>query len=568
MLKTLRKYRFYLILSVIVLLAALLRFPFLDVFPPSMIQDEVGIGYSAISIAETGKDEWGISYPLVFKSFGDYKAPAFIYTTALLYKVIGWQEVLPRMTSALAGLIIVLSGGLWAKKLFKSEELGLVAALLLAVNPWTIHLSRMALESNLGLAFFMLGLLCMSYASKSQLKVFLSALFFSLSTYSFHSFRYTVVLFLGTVLVATVVVHGKKIKKQLPFLKTTGLILILSTLLALPGFLSKGATSRLDQTLLFTSEKHISLYEHYENNCHSTFITINPKLTVLCRLKYNKFSRLALIGTDSLMKHLSPGFYFFAGDTEPVRNPTGTGEFYAILFPIWMLGMFILIREYKKYFVLLVGYGVALLPSIVSGDPHATRLSVVIPFFLMTIVLGYKFLKDYFRQHAFFTPIFILLLLVSTSFFVVKYASDTFAEHEITGTYLSYAKKVARLSHEYVQKGYRVYADHDLYPEPHMYYAYWNQIDPVVTQESFMKVYEESAGFSRPKQFGDALFFEGGNSATFDCTHPSAQPIVIFTNDAKENTVPTKIIKDTTELYSFVYVYELAGLCPTQDTSQ
>jgi 4-amino-4-deoxy-L-arabinose transferase-like glycosyltransferase len=555
------KHKFQILLFIIVSLAALLRFPFLDIFPPSMIQDEVGIGYSAISIAETGMDEWGIKFPLVFKSFGDYKAPVFIYTTALLYKIIGWHEVLPRITSAIAGLFIVLIGGLWTKKLFKSEELGLISALLLAINPWTIHLSRMALESNLGLAFFMAGLLFMSYASKSFSKIILSALFFSLSTYTFHSFRYIIVLFLLSTIFLTVVLNSRNLKKQATFLKNTFLILLISTLLSIPGFLSKGATSRLDQTLLFTSEKHIKLYEHYENNCHNTLIQINPKLTFICRLQYNKFSRLILIGGDSLVKHLSPGFYFFSGDNEPLRNPTGSGQFFVALFPVWMIGVLILLKEYKKHLAVIAGYLVALLPSTVSGDPHATRLSVLIPFFLFTIVLGYKFLRKYFKKFKYFVPLFILILLASASLHVVRYATDTFATHEITATYLSYAKKIARISHDYVEQGYTVYADHDLYPEPHIYYAYWNQIDPKITQESFLQVYEESAGFSRPKQFGEKLNFNEGNLQSFNCDDLPTEPTVFITNNSLKNVNPTKIISDNTELYKFAYIYEVKDLC-------
>lgn len=556
-----KKYNFYILLGLIIGLAALLRFPFLSVFPPSMIQDEVGIGYSAVSIAETGLDEWGNKFPLVFKSFGDYKAPAFIYTTALLYKIIGWQEVLPRITSAIAGLFIILLGGLWIKKIFKSNELGLIAALLLAVSPWTIHMSRMALESNLGLAFFMAGLLFMSYASKSIKLIIFSAAFFSLSTYTFHSYRYTVFIYLLVTFLATAVLNFSKLKTQFTFLKSIILILLISTIFSLPGFLSKGSTNRLDQTLLFTSADQIYLYEHYENNCHNTFIEVNPNLTILCRLKYNRFSRFILIGSDSLIKHFSPGFYFFSGDTEAGRNPTGNGEFYVFLLPFWMIGSLILLKNYQKYLPLVVGYLVAMLPSAASGDPHATRLSILIPFFVATLILGYQFLKQYFKKFKYFVLLFIALLISSTLFYAIKYVTHTFAGHEITATYLSYAKKIAKISHEYIQKGYIVYADYDLYPEQHIYYAYWNKIDPLVTQQSFAKITNESSGFARPKQFGDNLYFDGDNIQSFSCDQALEKPTVHITNEARIKDIPSQIIRDNTNLYAFAYIYESVQKC-------
>lgn len=559
--KFFKTHTFIVLFGLILVLAALLRFPFLSVFPPSMLQDEVGIGYSAISIAETGKDEWSEQYPLIFKSFGDFKSPGFIYATAALYKIIGWNEVLPRITSAISGMFVVLIGSVWIRKLFNSDELGLVAGLLLATNPWTIHLSRLALESNLGLAFFMAGLLFMQYATKSYPKLFFSALFFSSSTYAFHSFRYAVILFLLAVIGGTVILYYKKIQTKLNYLKSIFLILIISTLFSLPGFFAKGATGRLDQTLILTSDNYIKLYEHYENNCHGTFIEINPKLTILCKLKYNKFTRQALIGIDSFVQHFSPGFLFFNGDTEVLRNPTQSGQLYVFLLPFWMIGALLLFADIKKYYPIIFGYVIALLPSAVSGTPHSTRLSILIPFVLITLILGYQFFKNYFKQSRFFSPLFIGVLFLFLGLFVLRYTVDTFATHEITSTYLSYAKKVAKLEGEYVAKGYTIYADHDLYPEPHMYYAYFNHIDPKITQESFAQVYQESDGFSRPKQFGETVFFEKGDFDALDCKLNATRPTVFFTNDALENITPIQTIKDNTHLYSFVYVYEGTQKC-------
>ena len=58
MMKKIVTQKFFIYLGLVLALAIILRFPFLNTFPPSMVQDEVGLGYTAISIAETGKDEW------------------------------------------------------------------------------------------------------------------------------------------------------------------------------------------------------------------------------------------------------------------------------------------------------------------------------------------------------------------------------------------------------------------------------------------------------------------------------------------------------------------------------
>lgn len=524
-----------------------------------MIQDEVGIGYAAISIAETGMDEWGQSYPLIFKSFGDYKAPAFIYTTAALYKIIGFHPVLPRITSALAGILFTISMIMLTKAVSRSNKLALLAGLIVATNPWTIHLSRMALESNLGLAFFTTGLWLFLSDKRSKARFVLAAIFLSLSTYSFHSYRYSVALFFIALIGAQMIFNFSKIQKQIPLIKRLIAMLILTTLFSLPAFLAKGATGRLDQTLLFTSDKVIRLYEHYENNCHGTAIEISPTATVLCRLQYNKFSRFALIGTDSLLKHLDPTFYFFTGDTEPVRNPTNSGELYIFLFPLWMLGIIELFKKYQNFSVVIVGYLVALIPSVVSGDPHATRLSILIPFLLLTIFIGYSEFEKLVSKRG--ALIYVLLLtMIFTPLHMVNYASDTFAGNEIEATFLSYAQKAAKIAYKYEKQGYVVYADHDLYPEPHVYYAYYNQIPPQETQASLSEVYQEDAGFTRPKQFGQQMHFEQGDLNAVDCENLE-QPTVFITNDKHPSLEPTDSIKDNTGLYEFIYIYTTDDIC-------
>jgi hypothetical protein len=67
----------------IVILAAILRFAQITQVPPSLNWDEVSHGYNAYSLIKTGKDEWGVNLPLIFRAYGDYKLPVYIYLTAI-----------------------------------------------------------------------------------------------------------------------------------------------------------------------------------------------------------------------------------------------------------------------------------------------------------------------------------------------------------------------------------------------------------------------------------------------------------------------------------------------------
>src|SRR3990167_8742234 len=71
--------KFYFI--AILVLAGFLRMYRLGDIPNGLYQDETAIGYNAYSILQTGKDEYGKTFPLYFQSFGDWKLPVYIYVT-------------------------------------------------------------------------------------------------------------------------------------------------------------------------------------------------------------------------------------------------------------------------------------------------------------------------------------------------------------------------------------------------------------------------------------------------------------------------------------------------------
>src|SRR3989344_4938577 len=100
--------RLYLIAFILITaLAFLLRFWRLGEIPNGLYQDETAIGYNAYSIIQTGRDEYGKSLPLYFKSFGDYKLPVYIYATVPSILMLGLTELAVRAPSALFGSLSV-----------------------------------------------------------------------------------------------------------------------------------------------------------------------------------------------------------------------------------------------------------------------------------------------------------------------------------------------------------------------------------------------------------------------------------------------------------------------------
>lgn len=153
-------------LGLALIVGSLLRFERLDLNPPSLNWDEVSHGYNAYSLLQTGKDEWGERLPLIFRAFGDYKLPLYIYLTTLPVKLFGLTALGVRFFSAISGTLAILGIYLLVNRLFPQRlvklnhqqfSLGLVAALLLALFPWHFFLSRIAVEANLSLTLIIWG---------------------------------------------------------------------------------------------------------------------------------------------------------------------------------------------------------------------------------------------------------------------------------------------------------------------------------------------------------------------------------------------------------------------------
>lgn len=113
--------------------------------PAGLFCDEAALGYNSWAVLHHGVDENGVRLPLFVWSFGGYKNPVFIYSAMLPIGALGLSEFSVRLTSALFGLATVLMLFLLGREI-GGGRLGLLAAALLAVEPWHIQFSRIAFE--------------------------------------------------------------------------------------------------------------------------------------------------------------------------------------------------------------------------------------------------------------------------------------------------------------------------------------------------------------------------------------------------------------------------------------
>lgn len=137
------------ILLLVLVLGALLRLPVLDSVPPPLNQDEASRGYDAWAILQTGADRHGQPWPLFLESFGagDFTAALTTYLTIPFVAALGPTVSAMRLPDALLGVLTVALLYLWLKRQIGTRT-GLLAAAVLATDPWHLALTRTAHESG------------------------------------------------------------------------------------------------------------------------------------------------------------------------------------------------------------------------------------------------------------------------------------------------------------------------------------------------------------------------------------------------------------------------------------
>jgi len=351
-----------------------------------------------------------------------------------------------------------------------------------------------------------------------------------------------------------VLFHGvisKKAKKDiLPLI----IIFVLAAVCILPGVFSRGSLTRFQQTSVVQPAQMASIFDYYRGTCYLMSANLNVlPLRTLCSGLWNRPSiSLSQIG-QSVIDHLSPSFLFFRGDTTLNRNPTSQGEFYIFLYPLFLVGGLIVITKWKKYFIYSLGFVITMIPSILTGTPHAIRLSAQIPFVIFIIILGLKQLQ---KQSKYVLPLTICLLGVFSVYSLTKYALVVYSESQ---QFLSQSKEISTTAYAYYQKGYAVYFDQEILSEPHVFFAFWNNMDPQIYQATNKVISVDEKGFMRPSQLGDRLFFYRPEIDKIVCDPKVIAPTIFITSQPLP-FAPEKTIMNNTGVYKLGSFYDLTSM--------
>ncbi len=437
------------ILTSIIISAFILRIIFIDSLPPSLNWDEVSLGYNAYSILKTAKDEWGTTLPLIFRAYGDYKLPLYSYLSIPFIAILGLNSLSIKLLSIISGTILVYLSYLIIYKLTKSKTSSLLSAALIAFSPWSIFLSRIALEANLFLLLFSASL----YFLISK-KLTPSSVFLALSLFAYNSSR-VIFPFLIT-LIAIFQFKDKKtfsIKKYLPLL--LALIIVATQMLNQSGQIRYKWVSLLDQGAINQINELQSQY---------------PRAIV------NKATYFAYLSSKNYLSHLNPAFLFKNGSSNYQFNIQSFYLLNPLLLPLLLLGIYYLIKNYQhsKHLSFLLLLLISPLPSAITRDaPHTLRSITFIFLSTLAIALSSALFKTNKISSKIISFMIIISLIISQYQFWPKYKQYS----------IDYSQSWQYSHQEMVNYLKNNYQDYDQilitkkYGEPHefiLFYWPWN----------------------------------------------------------------------------------------------
>lgn len=477
----------------IVLLAFFVRAWKVVQIPPSLSWDEVSIGYNAYSILKTGRDEHGRFLPIdAFPAYGDYKPALPIYLTVPSVALFGLNEFGVRFPSILAGTLTVLLTFFLVKELFKKSqyalEISLVTALLLAISPWHIQLSRAAYEANIALFFVVLGVFVILRARKTNRLLVYCWLPFAAAIYTFNSARYFVPLF-SVVLFISCWKDFQKSKKHLLFgLLVAGLVL----LPIVPHVLSKEARLRFTEVNIFSDSGIVE--------------TANRRMQVDNNVLWSKILHNRRIGYSQsylthFFDHFQPWFLFIRGDGNPKFSLQDVGQLYVIELPFLVLGILWLFRESTKvaWFATL-WIITAIIPAATAREtPHALRIENSLPMWQLFIAYGLLSVKKK-------ITVILIIILYAGNF---GYFWHTYYNHyakEYSGEW-QYGYREAILYAQSVKYQYNSVVIDDIIGRPYMYALFYDRYDPKKFQDGVNRSVDE-AGFYHVKGFDQYRFVD------------------------------------------------------------
>lgn len=458
----------------IILCALFTRFYKLSIYPPSPNWDEISHTYNAYSILETGKDQWGQSWPIFnFRAYGDYPTTLNMYIIIPFVKFLGINTLSGRLPTAILSFLTIPLVYLLSKKIFNKKYFAIFTCLIYTLSPWTIFSSRHSLQATVAQFFLILGIIL-----SINRKLFIGFLFFALSAYAYHNTR--IIIF--PLLISFLLIYKINIKKNI-------YAIFLFLILALPvtiNLLSPSSRARSSWVYILNQPAINVINQNRGKLIEKNY---NP---LIARLISNKITYVVPKIISNYLNFLNPQYLFFQGTQNKQLNMPGSGQYFWIYLPFFYIGLISIFkyRHNKHNQFLLTWFVIGLIPSVItSGDFPIVRAISIIP--VPFIFISHGLYLFYEKISTKFKTIFISLFLIINSIFLINYwrqYTKVYAIEYASSWQYGYKQMV-----NFIKENYNNYDNFYItkkYGEPHEFILFYWPWPPSDYQNDSNKVWD------------------------------------------------------------------------------
>lgn len=478
------------LLVFIFVLALFLRVCKLGEYPTGLLWDEAALGYNAYSILKTGRDEYGKFFPLIFKSFGDYKPGFYIYLTVPAVAIFGLTEFSVRFPSAFLGSLTVLIFYFLLKENKINEKLAIIASFFLAISPWHLHFSRGAWELNVMTFEILMAVFFLTKYCNFRKVAFLcfSEIFWLLALFTYQSAKVLVpALIIGFVFFFRKELKVIALKPKICFLVILVVVFLFFNFLTATG----GRSGRIKVMSVFSyprSSEETHLIKDQDNNRGLDWSVFHSSPVFFLRGVLGRY-----------LNHFSGKFLFFTGDWSNPRNGVAYhGVLYLSDFIFGLIGLSVLLGRKRNPLENLMLFWLVLapLPSALTRDiiSSVRSFTMVVPL-IFVISVGLSSFLDYIKKNFGHLFLKFCFLLFAFYFLFLLHFLDLYFVHDPkinAPDHLWGYREVIEYIKPLLEEKKQIVFTTD-YGQPYIFYLFYSRYNPVSYQKQ-AKLKESSIG--------------------------------------------------------------------------
>lgn len=542
---------------IIIVLAFFLRFWQLDKYPVSLNWDEISHGYNAYSLINTGKDQWGIKWPIFnFRAYGDYPTMLNTYLTIPFVYFFGLNEISIRIPSALLGFGLVIISFFFGKIIFKKNMPALFLMFITAITPWTFFSSRAVFQSTIAQFFFALGLLFLLYSVYKNTKFLLPGLAsLAISMYGYHNTRIAVPL----IVIIFFIIFYKKIivlaKKKTKYFIFSIFIFLLFLLPQLINLFSNDSQAR-SRWVFIINPASINIINEQRNH-----FTGSP---LIAKALYNKPLYFISEVSKNYLGFINPVNLFFNSTQNYQFNIPNNGVLLPTFLPFFYIGLiFLVVKIFKKDplpLFLLSWFIIGLVPAVITtGDFPIIRAMTILPLPQIIITFGFivflSYIKNIKVKNIFTILIFIIVAFQSSNYFKNYFTS--YAVGYSSSWQYGYKQAVFYIKNHYSEYDQIIVTKK--YGEPHEFILFYWPWNPSSYQNDTNKIWDYHADWYWVDAFDKFQFINDWEIK--NKTQKNDKKTLLITSPGNYNQNNTKLLEsinflNNTKAFDIVEIYD------------